>query len=110
MSIQQKGCFDIHGAFTEGCPVCLRWRDDPRYESLRNGEVQSGQTARKPLPVILECTNRGKAPIRTAGCPTCRGNVQLRVYSCLVHGECSFDKRAGVKVCDARCAERVAPG
>lgn len=106
--MKKKPCYEFHGEFKEGCGVCLRWRDDPRYAVLRG---ESTPVPSKPLPgrVPLPCIHRGEQVGETR-CPTCSGNVQIKTYACAVHGTCAFDKRAKVKTCDANCVERVAPG
>ena len=46
-----------------------------------------------------DCVYRGEE-LRREQCPTCAGNVQIKVFACSKHGECSIDKApAGVRSC-----------
>lgn len=105
MSIQQKGCFDFHGVFTAGCPVCLRWRDDPRYASLRDETVAAPvKRTRARRDTITGSSPRGTAGIvvnvrrrscRTVKCPW--------LWSVLVDGvvkdsgECTTEQEASAE-------------
>ena len=40
------------------------------------------------------CVHRGEA-IRTEGCKSCRGNVQVKVFACSEFGECTIAKKIG---------------
>lgn len=56
------------------------------------------------VPVITEtqvgCQHLGQ-PLRYESCPTCSGNVRLKVFACSVHGTCQLTQRlAGVHSCD----------
>lgn len=56
-------------------------------------------TGKRTLP----CVHRGE----TAGeviCPSCKGRVALKVFSCAKHGECTLSKPAG-KPCCATCGD-----
>jgi hypothetical protein len=41
-----------------------------------------------PLPRTLPCVHLGGPTGETIKCPTCKGNVQLKVHACAVHGKC----------------------
>ena len=108
--IHQKPCFEFHGEFQDGCRVCLRWRDDPRYAELRNGTAVAPAPV-KARPVInLPCIYKGPQTGEKIGCQSCKGNVQLTLFACQIHGTCTLGKRvSGHGCCDDKCAERVAP-
>lgn len=47
-----------------------------------------------------DCPHRGEE-LRLASCPGCKGAVQVKVFKCSVHGECTIAKEVnGVHVCD----------
>lgn len=49
---------------------------------------------------VAECLHRG-AEIRREVCETCKGKVQVKVFACDRHGECTISKEIqGVYVCD----------
>lgn len=48
-------------------------------------------SCRKPKAKPGPCVHLG-AETRRVGCPTCQGTVQLKVFACAVHGECTLAK------------------
>ncbi len=52
----------------------------------------------------LSCAHRGPE-IRLKGCKTCGGNVQIKVFSCDVHAECTLGQLDGMASC-ATCPDR----
>lgn len=63
-----------------------------------------------PSPLIPDCIYRGESPGGTIPCNTCRGRVELKLYSCKVYGECTLGKKVdGVASCK-NCTSRVTPG
>ena len=64
----------------------------------------------KPAQKILapdECPFR-RQEIRREVCPSCRGAVQVKVFECSLHGECTLKKKVpGVHVCDIREPEVI---
>ncbi len=48
----------------------------------------------KPSPVTSPCFHLGAPTGETVRCPSCRGDVSLKVFSCGVHGTCTVGKKA----------------
>jgi len=65
----------------------------------------------KPRRETLPCIHLGKEPLRTQQCPTCRGNVSVKVFPCAVFGECvvSSKKLPDVAGACGTCTKYVAP-
>jgi FkbM family methyltransferase len=63
-----------------------------------------------PLPDPLACVHRGDVT-RTELCAACGGNVQIKVQSCTIHGECTISNKAvaGATNCQG-CKSRALPG
>jgi hypothetical protein len=51
-----------------------------------------------------ECRNLG-AKIRAEKCSTCCGNVQVKVFACSIHGECTLAKQLGEIKCCEGCGD-----
>lgn len=50
-------------------------------------------------PSVTACVHRGEE-LRRIGCESCSGNVQIKILSCEIHGECTIGKPIdGVKCC-----------
>lgn len=76
------------------------------------GLLPSIFTAPTPQTLPLPCIHRSSPPIPTGesvDCPTCTGNVSLKVFACAAHPEgCTLAKRVvGKACCDAACLERT---
>lgn len=66
-------------------------------------KVQESRGKRTPL----KCVHRGELTGEEIKCPTCRGHVMLKVYSCDIHGKCILGKtREGVQGCDEPCPDK----
>lgn len=57
------------------------------------------------------CAHLGPATGGTASCPSCDGKrVELKVFGCAVHGECTMGKKAdGVAGCCRGCPDYLPP-
>jgi len=67
----------------------------PNYSRKREHKDPPQQ----PPPAHLECPHRSEA-FELVGCPTCRGNVQVKVYQCEHFGAtCSMSGKAAAKNC-----------
>ena len=61
-------------------------------------------------PVMrLECRHLG-SETRQQDCPTCKGNVRLKVFGCAVHGECTIDTAQSGVACCGGCGDYAAGG
>jgi hypothetical protein len=75
--------------------------------NIADRTVLEGREVSKSAPGKLKdtsCIHRG-AEIETRECETCCGNTQIKVFSCALHGQCSYEKDVGAKVC-AQCKDR----
>lgn len=80
----------------EKCHFCHLARTDPRYAKLYG---------REDLPFAQQhCTYRGEETGRTK-CESCGGNVEVKIFSCSKHGQCSIEKDVGHKICGI-CPDR----
>lgn len=54
---------------------------------------------------VADCPNRGPQ-VRLESCPSCTGKVQVKVFQCSKHLECTMHKKiSGIHVCDANCSQ-----
>jgi hypothetical protein len=72
------------------------------WEQAR-GPGRSG-TQRWPKAVAPVCLHRGET-VRTAACPTCRGQVEIKVFKCELHSQCTVGKRIADTACCSRCPD-----
>lgn len=55
------------------------------------------------------CVHRSAEPVRSEGCATCRGRVEVKVFGCARHGECAAaPNRVGLRDCIG-CDDYEAP-
>ncbi len=75
-----------------------------RSVPLPEGVIGSLGTA--PTPTNTSCVRRGPF-LKMVECPSCTGNVQLKVFKCSVHGQCAIGKvpDPSVKSC-SNCPDR----
>lgn len=71
------------GVPAEVCQVCP-------YPNKQGGPGQVNRSA--------ACRYRGDT-LRTVLCPTCAGTVKVKVFACLLHGECTISKPVGPPTC-----------
>jgi hypothetical protein len=67
---------------------------------LRPGQQQSAVSERLRVP----CRHR-QSETREVTCPSCRGQVRLKVFGCNRHGECTVGAVAGAIVCCLSCLD-----
>lgn len=79
--------------------------------------VYTGQTPRPIVrterrakaPPVAPCVHRGEPTGEAIQCPTCEGNVALKVLACTVHGECTVAKKVDGKACCQGCPDYAPP-
>lgn len=84
-----------------------------RARLVRANPAYAAVFAGKPAPAApateraaTGCPHRGADPVRLVECKTCGGRVQLKVYPCEVHGECTIGQRdRGVAGCCKGCPD-----
>ncbi len=72
-------------------------------DCFRRWEQGERPTAAAPKPQddFLRCMHRREV-VRTTECASCKGRVQIKVFSCAVHGECVIAAEIpGVPCCSA---------
>ncbi len=47
-------------------------------------------------------------PVGSVGCDSCGGNVQLKTFTCAVHGTCTIANKVGETACCRGCPDRAA--
>lgn len=78
---------------------CCGVSHDETSPAISDGELPPRVRKPRPLRTIGACTHRGDE-LRREACASCGGNVQIKVLSCEIHGECTIAKRlAGVACC-----------
>ena len=85
------------------CSQCRVFRTDDGYN-----RAWGGRGVRRLPPPPSPCVHLGEE-VRRVGCGSCRGKVELKVFRCAVHGECTLGKRAPeVKGCceSPKCPDR----
>lgn len=50
------------------------------------------------------CRFRG-AELRAEKCPSCSGDVRVKVLGCALHGECTISRTVGELACCAACPD-----
>ena len=86
-----------------------RWklcRTRPDYFDLWEAGCGPGQNlsaARRAAP----CDHRGSV-LRKESCPSCCGNVLIKVFACKVHNECTIGHSLEEMACCYRCEDYTA--
>ena len=57
-----------------------------------------------PVRLIVPCTHRG-AVLRDEPCPSCPGNIRVKLFACSLHSECTVAKPLGSLACCATCPD-----
>ena len=70
-----------------------------------------GQSRAQPWRHVVTqpCTYRGGV-LRTAECPTCQGRVEVKVFACELHSECTVVKSIDSTACCRACSDYVGSG
>ena len=85
------------------CRVCFLYETDPQYRALWDKD-QAGApfpTTEASLP-RGECIHRG-LEMRNERCPSCGGMVQIKVFACALHSECTLAKSLQGIACCRTC-------
>src|SRR6516162_3585393 len=78
----------------DDCPRCTLYHTDERYCRLWEPNAP---------PIRLgECKHLG-GEVRRVGCGTCKGRVELKVFTCAVHGACTLRKKTEQAACCDGC-------
>ena len=79
-----------------------QWGEDESHVIKRS-------TASAPVSVARaiprSCKFLGAPTGETATCPSCRGGVQLKLFSCQIHGSCTPGKAAPEIACCTGCKQ-----
>jgi len=105
-----RPCAKLHADFKPGCPLC-EWCKVPEY-AVKWGEkvwVPDPRAVRREAAqqrLQLSCVHLGGPTGEKVKCPSCRGNVEVDLFRCAVHGKCSTHKKVdGAQFCMG-CKER----
>lgn len=102
----------VDAATCNSCPC----RDHEPVNNGRPGYLQADGTIpaepvkappARPARRSLDCVHRG-AELRTETCPSCQGHVEVKVFACALHGECTLSKPLGAQTCQT-CPDKKAP-
>jgi hypothetical protein len=85
------------GEVTRYCRLCWLAQNDPAYRESWAAEARK----RAALP----CRHLGADNGQTVSCPTCRGKVALKVFSCALHSRCTPTRAVPEIACCADCAD-----
>ena len=92
-------------------PINCDWRDEPggTITCRRCGKNRSlaagGKYPIRNCPAVASgCLHLG-AELRRVECPTCSGRVQVKVFGCELHGECTIEKTIDGVACCAGCGD-----
>jgi hypothetical protein len=91
-------CDRYHSRFytTDQCRLCWLYHHDPAYRALWDGYTP-------PVPHIARLCKHRAEVVGMVHCPTCTGRVHLKVFTCLVHGQCTTDTALPAVVCCKEC-------
>lgn len=53
----------------------------------------------------IQCQHRSANSVRTVQCASCGGNVQIKVFDCSVHKECTLSKKLNGIACCESCKD-----
>lgn len=74
-------------------------RDYSHTVIVDNASTRFATQRAEQKPVVKECPHRS-TEFRLVDCPSCRGKIELKVFRCDLHGECTIAKKLpGVHVC-----------
>lgn len=63
---------------------------------------------RKGIVAEPPCRHLGAATGASVSCPSCRGHVELKLFGCAVHGDCTLGKPAAGHGCCVGCPDKSA--
>lgn len=100
-----KPCQPYHGDFVEGCSLCRKYRDNPDVWNRTKKPIRI-----KGEPTKLDhCIYFGEPTGEKKHCGPCGGNVQLRLFTCAIHGSCTLATKTDGVACCKGCNDCVAP-
>lgn len=68
------------------------------FKAARGSVRARPKPPRIDLTIYDDCRHR-RGDAKLVPCQGCQGNVQVKVYDCAIHGECSTSARAKVQLC-----------
>src|SRR5262245_14149932 len=93
----------VHG---DGCPYhCTRCGFVSQSDSLVIECPAHAHLPQRPVtPTLALCRHCG-GEARRQLCPDCPGSVQVKIFRCALHGECTHSKQLDGVACCARCPD-----
>lgn len=95
-----------HKEIQSGCRFCQEFRDNPKYRSLilaKHSHLQNQAIATKENQ---PCIFLGEDTKERVECSTCSGKVELKVFKCEIHGECTIEKPVLGRGCCNGCLSK----
>lgn len=98
------------------CVPCWQYHYSSAHNLLWGGDGKVKSPPLVALPKLrrqqtgLPCVHLGTATGEERLCPTCKGETQLKLFSCSIHGQCTAGRRLadGTACCDG-CPDRKEP-
>lgn len=82
------------------CTVCGCTREWTRTDTLPKQQCRGATPRPAARSQAAPCVHLG-SELRLQDCPTCRGNVRVKVFACPLHGETTLAKPIeGLHCCD----------
>lgn len=111
--MENRPCERHHDFQPDKCNVCAWWAD----ETATGRAVRDALSPTKPgpvaaLPVVVgdslpPCIHRSGTTGEVVACPTCKGNVKLKVFGCDVWGRCLPNKVVNSTPSCVGCVDRL---
>ncbi len=92
------------GVRSETCRTHCRWVDKPPPDGLADLLAAAAKHVAGP------CVHLGPPTGQFRDCPTCSGNVRLKVMGCGVHTTCTVGRKVDGVACCVGCTEFKAIG
>jgi hypothetical protein len=93
----------FHITEIEGTLFCTKCK---REQRSKYGPERTHRECRIEEKQTTDCKHRGEE-LRREQCPSCSGFVQVKVFGCTIHGECTMSKQINdLKTCNT-CTDKV---
>lgn len=87
------------------CRYCGRKNYGASYAEASDCACRGGRASTTRASNETDCVFRGQEISRQV-CPSCRGHVEVKVFACKVHGQCTLYKAIDNMACCATCLDR----
>jgi hypothetical protein len=91
------------------CRLCWLYANDADYRALWDGTAVETLEAKIRLqPRDRDCIHLGGATGQLIECPSCQGNVRVKLFACALHGTTSLRKAVVGHTCCLICPDYLA--